>query len=417
MAITMPTTNTPQNNARLDYLDAVRSFALILGVIFHASLSFVPIFIGWAVMDISTSNVVSIFILINHSFRMELFFLIAGFFCHMKYHQQGVQPFLKTRLVRIVLPLIFGWFLLKPLIVSAWIIGAESMRGDANIFNGLIAGFTSLGKLPKDLLLGTHLWFLYYLLIIITSVLLLRNAVGIHKPFNSILSQWLDCIVCWLCHSPMGIIVVSIPTAACLWFMDHWGIDTPDKSLIPSIPVSLLYGAFFFFGWLLHRSPTLMERFADFTWYKLMFCIIAIVVSVELSSFEMKLSHEYYVYIKVGFLLSYAVMMWSLVSLAIGLCKRLVTRPSRVVRYVADASYWIYLIHLPIVLWLQIAFAELPLHWLIKLICICTMTIVLSIILYDALIRATFVGAALNGQRKPRFLFNANKWSANGACR
>ena len=95
------TINSPQNlskvsqsDARLDYLDAVRSFALILGVIFHASLSFMPIFIGWAVMDISTSNMVSTFLLINHSFRMELFFLIAGFFSHMKFHQQNLLAIL-----------------------------------------------------------------------------------------------------------------------------------------------------------------------------------------------------------------------------------------------------------------------------------------------------------------------------------
>jgi uncharacterized membrane protein YcfT len=90
---------SPQNDIRLDYLDAVRSFALIMGVIFHAILSFIPVFIGWAVMDISTSGFVSIFIMINHSFRMELFFLIAGFFSHMKFHQQGVQIFLKSRLM------------------------------------------------------------------------------------------------------------------------------------------------------------------------------------------------------------------------------------------------------------------------------------------------------------------------------
>jgi glucan biosynthesis protein C len=155
MSISKPS----HNNARLDYLDAVRSFALILGIIFHASLSFLPIFIGWAVMDISTSSFVSVFIMINHSFRMALFFLIAGFFSHMKFHQQGVQSFLKSRLVRIALPFIIGWFLLKPLIISAWIMGAESMRGDVDILNGLVGGFASLETLSKYLLIGTHLWF------------------------------------------------------------------------------------------------------------------------------------------------------------------------------------------------------------------------------------------------------------------
>lgn len=398
----------PENNIRLDYLDAVRSFALIVGVIFHASLSFIPVFIGWAVMDISTSGFISIFMMINHSFRMELFFLIAGFFSHMKYHQDGVQDFLQSRLVRIVLPFIIGWFLLRPLIISGWIMGSESMRGDVNILNGLLAGFASLAVLPKDLFIGTHLWFLYYLLIISVSVILLRTLVGLHKPFHSKLTQWGDSAIFWLSNSRMAILVIAIPTVACLWFMDHWGVDTPDKSLAPDTPISLLYGTFFLFGWLLNRHSFLMEKFAELTWHKLVIGLIAIVVSAVLSSFEMKFGHAYYLYVKAGFLFSYAVMMWSLVSITIGVCQRLFTRSSSLVRYIADSSYWLYLIHLPVVVWLQITFAELPLHWSIKLVSISAITIFISIVLYDAIIRSTFIGAALNGKRKPRCIFKFN---------
>ena len=399
-----------QHNIRLDYLDAVRSFALILGVFFHASLSFMPIFIGWAVMDISTSSFVSIFVMVNHSFRMELFFLLAGFFSHMKFHQQGGQSFLKSRLMRIILPFIIGWFLLRPLIISGWTMGAESMRGDVNILNGLLAGFDSLAALPNDLLTGTHLWFLYYLLIISVSIIMLRSFIRVYKPLHNSLIQLGDSITFWLCNSSAAIYIVAIPTSACLWFMEHWGMDTPDKSLVPDIPVSLLYGGFFLFGWLLNRDSSLMNRFANLTWHKLLLCVLSIVVSLVLSSFEMKYAHTYYLFLKAGFMLSYAIMMWSLVSITIGLCKRLFSQFSSVVRYVADASFWIYLIHLPIVLWLQISCAELPLHWLLKLVSISLITIFISIVLYDAFIRSTFIGAALNGKRKPRCLFNVQGW-------
>ena len=66
-------------STRLHYLDATRAFALLLGIVFHASLSFMPVFIGWAVMDVSTSYIAGGFALISHTFRMALFFLIAGF--------------------------------------------------------------------------------------------------------------------------------------------------------------------------------------------------------------------------------------------------------------------------------------------------------------------------------------------------
>jgi len=398
-----------QNNIRLDYLDAARGFALMLGIVFHSCISFMPIFIGWAVMDISTNEFVPIFMLISHSFRMELFFLIAGFFSHMTFHQQGIGGFLKSRLIRIGIPLVIGWFLLRPLLASSWIMGAQSMRGDVNILNALLEGLKSLGGLPNGLLVGTHLWFLYYLLLISVAVLLVRHLIGLHKPIRSKLTQLADRLTVWLCNSRLAILTLSIPTAACLWFMDHWGIDTADKSLVPHIPVSLLYGGFFLFGWLIHRQSSLIDRFASVTWGKFILCIISIVVTIWISSFEMKFGHPQYKVLKVCFILNYAIMMWSLVSLTLGLCKRIFTGPNKVVRYIADSSYWLYLIHLPLVIWLQIAFAELSVYWLIKLVVIFAITILISVLLYDAFIRSTFIGAVLNGKRKSRCLFKFNR--------
>ena len=164
--------------SRLHYLDAVRAFALLLGVVFHASLSFTPVYMGWAVMDISTSPVVTAFMFVSHSFRMELFFLIAGFFARMTFHRSGYRVFIRSRLVRIGVPFVTAWFILRPLIISGWIMGAESLQGDVNIIEGLKGSLYSLAQLPKDIFTGTHLWFLYYLLLITALVLALRSFAG-----------------------------------------------------------------------------------------------------------------------------------------------------------------------------------------------------------------------------------------------
>ncbi len=397
-----------QTNTRLAYLDAVRAFALILGIIFHASLSFMPIFIGWAVMDISTSNLVAIFALVSHSFRMELFFLIAGFFAHMKLHQQGGKAFLKSRLLRIGIPFIIGWLLLRPLLISGWVMGAESMQGDVSILPALTNGFAifdSIENMTKDLLVGTHLWFLYYLLLVSLSVVVLRYFIGLNHSVKHCVLIFSDKAMAKLCHSKLALLILAIPTACCLWFMDHWGVDTADKSLIPHIPVLLVYGGFFMFGWLMHRQSALMDQFARLTLGKGFLCVSAITASVILSSFEMSLAHPQYLLLKASYLLSFAMMMWTLVSLAIGSCKQLFRHQNKVVRYIADSSYWLYLIHLPIVIWLQIAFAELPIHWAIKLVSICSLTLFISIVLYDLLVRSSFIGATLNGKRRASFLF------------
>lgn len=99
-------------------------------------------------------------------------------------------------------------------------------------------------------------------------------------------------------------------------------------------------------------------------------------------------------------------MMWLLVGLTIGFFKRFFDRPNKMIRYLAESSYWLYLIHLPIVIFLQIAFAELPWHWSIKLTSISLLTVVISIVIYDLLIRSTVIGQILNGKRKQPLLFS-----------
>ena len=47
---------------------------------------------GWAVQDISTSTLVTYFILVSHTFRMELFFLLAGAAFALKMNVVGVTP-------------------------------------------------------------------------------------------------------------------------------------------------------------------------------------------------------------------------------------------------------------------------------------------------------------------------------------
>lgn len=405
--------NASTTSNRLDYLDAVRAFALLLGIVFHASMSFMPVYVGWAVMDISTSPVVAQFVQVSHSFRMELFFLIAGLFSHMTFHRKGAGTFINTRLIRIAIPFVVGWFLLKPLIASAWVMGGASMSGDVNVLNGLKAGFQTLGELPAGIFTGSHLWFLYYLLVVTAITLVVRFVVGLSPGVHSRATTWTDAVVGWIANSRFSWFALALPTAACLWFMSIWGMETPDRSLVPHWPVLIVYGGFFGMGWLLHRQVGLIERFARLTTVRVVLCLVSVGATIVLSGYQANMGHPHIELIHTGFVFSYAMMMWSLVCLSIGLFKRLFDQPNTVVRYVADASYWLYLVHLPIVVWLQIAFAELPLHWSLKLIAVSVLTVGISLVLYDLFVRSTLIGRVLNGRRRERVLFRWRSRTGN----
>ena len=101
-------------------LDAVRAFAMLLGIALHAGLSFATI--PWIVQDSRRSQGFTLFFLAVHAFRMPLFFLVSGFFTAMLWRIRGLRSLLKQRALRIFLPLVLGGFTIIPAVnvVSYW---------------------------------------------------------------------------------------------------------------------------------------------------------------------------------------------------------------------------------------------------------------------------------------------------------
>lgn len=387
---------------RLDYLDATRAFALVLGVVFHASLSFMPVFMGWAVQDVSTGSAVMTFVTISHAFRMELFFLLAGFFGCMALQRKGVGEFVRDRAVRILVPFVAGWFLLRPLIMSGWTMGAASLRGDYDFWAGIVAGFKSLESLPAGIFTGSHLWFLYYLALTTTLLLVGRAVVSAWGAWGERVLTWADTFVAWMARSRLALAVPMVPTAVALWFMRFWGMDTPDQSLVPHGPVLAVYGGFFLLGWLIGRRADAMAALSRLSWDRWLLGGVGIAGVMLWGDVQGDPAHPHYVVAHVGFVASYAAMMWALVFLTIGLFRRICVRERAWVRYVADSSYWMYLVHLPIVVWLQVAIAEVALHWSMKLAVVTLATVGVALITYDLFVRSTWVGRVLNGRRRER---------------
>ncbi len=398
-----------QAGNRLDFLDATRAFALLLGIVFHACMSFMPVFMGWAVQDVSTSPLVGMFMAVSHAFRMETFFLLAGFFGHLTLRRKGVGEFARSRVFRIVVPFVVGWFLLRPLLVSGWIMGNASLRGDVNVWAGLQGGIQSLSTLPAGMFTGTHLWFLYYLAMITVLTLAVRLLLVTTGSLGVAMIRCGDAVVAWLAASPFSLVILAIPTAAVLWFMSIWGMDTPDKSLRPHFPALAIYGGFFVFGWMLSRQRELIIQFTRLKPARWMLAGIGIATILRLGGIEGDPAHRHYVSAHVAYALGYALTMWSLVFLTIGVFRKMCQRRNAIVRYVADSSYWMYLAHLPIVIWLQVAVAELPLNWSFKLAIVSAATIAISLFTYELLVRSTFIGLVLNGRRRERMLASTFK--------
>ena len=90
---------------------------------------------------------------------------------------------------------------------------------------------------------------------------------------------------------------------------------------------------------------------------------------------------------------------------------RYLDKPSPWGRYFSDASYWLYLVHLPLTLWVPGLLS--PFGWspFIKSGITLAVTTGVTVLTYHLLVRSTPIGTLLNGRRYPRAL---PKYDENG---
>jgi len=108
---------------------------------------------------------------------------------------------------------------------------------------------------------------------------------------------------------------------------------------------------------------------------------------------------------------------WGMIFGLMGLFRRLMSTERRGVRYMSDASYWMYLAHLPLVIFLQSTVRTWNSPSLVKFTFLIVATCVPLLISYQTLVRYTPIGTMLNGKRtrRPAITQLANRPSSQGA--
>jgi len=94
-------------------LDALRSCAMVLGIVVHASLAFYQS--PWPVHDTRPSGPLMLVFLGIHGFRMHLFFLLSGYFTMLVYRRRGLGSLIRQRAARIAVPLLLAMATIGPL--------------------------------------------------------------------------------------------------------------------------------------------------------------------------------------------------------------------------------------------------------------------------------------------------------------
>ena len=376
-----------QAGNRVHYMDNLRALAMLAGVVFHASLAYsVLIHDFWPTADAGNSVIVDVFAWFSHLFRMPLFFVVAGFFAALLVQKRGIGGMLGNRFARVLLPFLVFW----PIVyfTMGWLI----TNAAANVEN-----LSPLLKMIKPWLANpdrpaapptlVHLWFLPYLMCFCILVWVV-HALEFKAP-----GRWLASL------KPVAIATV-IPLVLVLPLYSVPAPHPAPESLFPQWWALVFYGVYFTLGYLLFHHARLLDRVKPAAPWLLLAALISYAAFLVLLRNTVVANPNPLVHVFKAALEAYVGFWMTLVCLLFG--KQWLDRGNRIMRYVADASYWVYIVHLPVLFAIQYPLLDIEAHWVLKFGFSLFATLGIAFASYQLLVRNTVLGRFLNGTRRSR---------------
>jgi peptidoglycan/LPS O-acetylase OafA/YrhL len=340
---------------RIEALDALRAAAMLAGVVLHACAPYMHAPMRNLLVPLpepAATRLPDVIFWVIHAVRLPAFFFVSGFLSLRMLRRRGPQTFLNDRARRILIPLALTCVIILPVMYFIWSWGWTE-RGWASWRHVFFFHFGP--DIERNLFGLYHLWFLEYLFIHV----LLMWAIARTPP----LGQWVAPLSrLWLAILlPLGALCAASDTS---WFLDF------HNGFLPQAHPLIYFGLFFAWGAaasarvesgqslvrLTRLWPTALVAAAAGAY----FLLALVLPSTRMSPHGLceatfrAMSKQAWQF---GALLTItaAASTWA----AVGGLLMFLPRLGRVGRYLADASYWVYLTHL---VW--VGLCVMALHWL-----------------------------------------------------
>ncbi|GGY83784.1 hypothetical protein GCM10011613_30860 [Cellvibrio zantedeschiae] len=382
----VPVADALMSDTRLHYMDNLRAIAMLAGVLFHAALAHsVLLHNVWLPANAEQSQWVDVFAWFSHLFRMPLFFVIAGFFAALLVQKRGVGRMLKNRAVRILLPLV----IFLPLCMWAVIAGLfDALAHVQNKSPVLLMIANAAPGTPPPPPTTLHLWFLYNLLFFyLITWILCQFQWGKLSEFFKRVKPWQ-----FICVFPL----IMVPALSSV----NVPMPAPD-SFFPQLWSFGFFGIFFLLGYWIFSAENFIEKFQPYWKLLLVLSLVAYGIFYTLIPKEFSMVPAPMVLWKkiiVSLCEAYVAVWMTLVCLTLG--KTWLNSHSKFMRLIADSSYWIYIIHLPLLFALQYQLMDKNWSLFAKFSVASGVTLAIGFVTYLLLVRWTPIGWMLNGRRK-----------------
>jgi len=346
-------------SSRLYFIDNLRVLLISLVVAHHAGQPYGPTGGEWPLFNPDRSPLLGPFFSVNAAFFMGLLFLISGYFVPGAFDRKGAGIFLKDRLLRLGIPLLFiGLLTFGPL---TYFMDYAAQGGQLSFVQYFLGEY--LGKWQVEI---AHMWFVAHLLVYafgyILWRLLTKGRIPASKSNMSAPSH--QAILTYT----LGLAVVTAVVR--IWFpIDRW------KDLLFVVPAEIAhlpqYLSLFIVGIVAYRRDW-FRRLPTNT--GMIWLWIGSIAAVARYAYNL-VGRRFIPSITASGGSSWRSLVYSTweAFICIGLCVGLLVlfrksfnKRGKLLSILSDSSYTVYIIHLFVVIGLQYGLVESPLPPFVK---------------------------------------------------
>lgn len=368
---------------REHFWDALRAFLMLLGIPYHVALSYQS---GQDFIVHSGQGVRFFpeFAQVVHLFRMPAFFLVAGYFAMLLLARREPIAWLKSRAMRLGVPFLTSLLILVPLMNLvcelsnfAWTQAVTSWRHNL---------LTSGGYWVR------HLWFIVVLLYFSGAAAWLATRSRTVKT-GRVPPRIDRAIVRWFVPAFLATaVMIGAWNALAVEGFYAAGLATMVPQQILRLDEAIMYAPWFALGCVLVRAPQTMERAYRFSW-----AILAI--AIGMTACWIWLHHDVAPMTErfIGTIATLAIT-----QVLVAGARAFLNRPMPMVRKLTEASFVIYLLHLPFVVLLVWLAQPLGIPPLAKALAIMVLSLGLSYAAWATIRRIRSMALLFEGIRLPR---------------
>ena len=323
---------------RLYFLDWVRIIAFLVLILYHVGMYYVSE--DWHVKSPHASDAIEPLMMLSSPWRLSLLFLISGVAASFMLAKVGATRFMRQRSVRLLVPLVFGMFVIVPPQAYFEVVEKVAYQGSYGEFMRLyVTGYGGFcrGTDCLDMPTWNHLWFVAYLWVY--TLVLGGLVLALGPRFDAVARVVVGWLHGWKLIVLPVLLLGLVRVALVARFPTTHGLVDDWYNHATYLPLFVL-------GAMLGRAQAPWTRFDDARWRALAMafgCWAMVVVFYSLPE-SLALRPDFILW-RMGMRVVYMLCAWSAIVAVCGFAHRHLNRDNAARVYLTEAVFPVYILH------------------------------------------------------------------------